>query len=133
MLYFNKWLGIMIKQPCEVIVFYLLPSIRAELSKELIELGLNQQTVSKRLDMTPAAVSQYVRGKRGTAVNFDENIQNEIRSLAKDIVKDDVENISERICEICSRSWDTQEIMIDDDLTDIPDKCGLCLKDKDRS
>ncbi|MGM0509971.1 MAG: transcriptional regulator [Thermoplasmatota archaeon] len=121
----------MIKQPCEIIVFYLLPSIRAELSKELIKLGLNQQAVSQRLEMTPAAVSQYVKGKRGTAVNFDEEIQKEIRSLAKDIMEDEVENISERICDICSRSWDTQKIMIDEDITNIPDKCGLCLKKKD--
>lgn len=127
----SKRCGIMIKQPCEIIVFYLLPSIRAELSKKLIELGLTQQEVSQKLDMTPAAVSQYVKGKRGTAVDFDEELQEDIKDLAEDIVDGSVESSAERICEICSRAWDTQQIRIDEDLTNIPEKCGLCLEERE--
>jgi predicted transcriptional regulator len=51
------------KPPCELIVWYVIPTIRAELAKEMIKLGLSQKEVSERLGITQSAVSQYVKDK----------------------------------------------------------------------
>ena len=45
-----------IKPPCESIVWNVIPTIRAELAKELIKLGLSHKEVSERLGMTQSAV-----------------------------------------------------------------------------
>lgn len=58
------------KIPCEVVVKDILPMIRRELSIILVrEHGMSQTTVARRLDITDAAVSQYLRAKRGSSVD----------------------------------------------------------------
>ena len=47
------------KCPCEIIVWDVLPCIRAALAAELVEKGLSQNEISKMLGITQAAVSQY--------------------------------------------------------------------------
>jgi Predicted transcriptional regulator len=51
------------KFPCELIVWDVLPSIRSELAKKLSKSGLSQKEVSERLEITQAAVSQYINKK----------------------------------------------------------------------
>ncbi len=34
------------KPPCEVIVWYVIPTIRAELAKELVKMGMSQKEIS---------------------------------------------------------------------------------------
>ena len=63
------------KPPCELIVWYVLPTIRYELTKELLRLGLSQKEVSESLGITQAAVSQYVKEKR-TLRRRSESLQN---------------------------------------------------------
>ncbi|HUI40108.1 MAG TPA: helix-turn-helix domain-containing protein [Methanothrix sp.] len=48
------------KFPCEIIVWDVLPSIRAAIAKELVKRGISQKEVSQMLGITPPAVSQYV-------------------------------------------------------------------------
>jgi predicted transcriptional regulator len=55
------------KIPCELIVWYVLPSIRRELARELVEKHkLTQAEVARRFGVTDAAISQYLKSKRGT-------------------------------------------------------------------
>ena len=54
------------KIPCELIVWYVLPSIRRALARELVERHeLSQAEVARRFGVTDAAISQYLRSKRG--------------------------------------------------------------------
>ena len=50
---------------CEIVVWYVIPTIRSELAKELLNLGMKQKEISELLDITQPAVSQYISDKRG--------------------------------------------------------------------
>jgi predicted transcriptional regulator len=92
------------KSPCEVIVWDILPSIRAAIAEELVRRQISQKEVSKMLGITPPAVSQYVSKKRGYSIEFDDNVKSAISKLADDLTQRKVDNLVERICEICKMS-----------------------------
>lgn len=89
------------KSPCEVIVWNVLPSIRAAIAEELVSRGISQKDVSKMLGITPPAVSQYVSKKRGYSIEFAEDVKAAISRLADDLIKNNADDLAERICEIC--------------------------------
>ncbi len=61
------------KIPCEIIVWSVLPMIRREMASELVlEHGMAQAEVARRFGITDAAVSQYLKRKRGGGPAFDE-------------------------------------------------------------
>ncbi len=91
------------KFPCEIIVWEVLPCIRAALAEELIKRGLSQKEISKMLGITQAAVSQYTSKKRGSKLNFQEDAIEEIKKLADDLVHGSVEDLVVRICRICMK------------------------------
>lgn len=51
-------------QPCESAAKHKVPAIKAKLARELREKGLSQKEIASLLDVTDAAVSQYLSGKR---------------------------------------------------------------------
>jgi len=89
------------KSPCEEVALKVLPMIRGELARELVERGLSKKEVAEILGVTVAAISQYTKGKRG--VLKDERIKENIRELAEDIISGKVKrgDLSKKICEIC--------------------------------
>jgi len=89
------------KSPCEVIVWDVLPSIRAAIAEELVKKGISQKEVSRMLGITPPAVSQYVSKKRGYNIQFTDEVRTSIERLADDLIANKVDNLVERICEIC--------------------------------
>jgi predicted transcriptional regulator len=89
------------KFPCEIIVWEVLPCIRAALARELIAKGLSQNEISKTLGITQAAVSQYTSRKRGSHLEFSEAAKAEIKNLADDLVQGSVDDLIARICKIC--------------------------------
>ena len=91
------------KTPCEVIVWDVLPGIRAALAEELVKNGLSQKEASKMLGITPAAVSQYVSKKRGYKIDFKDAVKDEIKKLANDIIQNRVDNLVLKICDICMK------------------------------
>ncbi len=96
------------KSPCEVIVWDVLPSIRAAIAEELVKRGLSQKDVSRLMDITPPAVSQYVSKKRGYSIQFADDVRLAIEKLADDLIQNKVDNLVERICEICKSLQDEE-------------------------
>ncbi len=103
--------------PQEIEVWYILPALRREFAKVLIkEHKLSQKRVAGLLQITEAAVSQYISGKRASQVRFDSKVLKEIQKSAKRVVKSDVslftelERISKHltvkqvVCDMCRTS-----------------------------
>lgn len=89
------------KAPCQTIVWDILPAIRAAIAAELVRNGISQLEVSRMLDMTPSAVSQYLTKKRGYRVEFDDDVKDSVRHLAEEIKAGKCSDITPKICEIC--------------------------------
>jgi len=116
--------------PQEIEVWYVLPALRREFAKALIkEHSLTQKKVAALLQITEAAVSQYISGKRACAVEFSKDILNEIKKSAKKVVEEDatlfieLERISKLltvkkvVCDMCRESNDWIK------------RCGVCFND----
>jgi len=71
--------------PQEIEVWYVIPSLRRELAKSLLDLGLSQKEIAKKLSLTEPAVSQYLSGKRGKDVVFSPLAVKQIKLAAKRI------------------------------------------------
>ncbi len=87
--------------PCQKIVWDVLPAIRAAIAVELVRCGVSQIEASKMLEIAPSAVSQYLSGKRGYRIEFENDVKESIERLAQDLKDGKVENLVARICDIC--------------------------------
>jgi predicted transcriptional regulator len=72
----------------EVEFTLVLPAIRRGVSLELKRLGMKQAEVARRLQLTKAAVTQYVKGIRGSNIQIDEVTKKEITNAAINIQKE---------------------------------------------
>jgi predicted transcriptional regulator len=116
------------KPPCELIVWYVIPTIRAELAKEMIRLGMSQKAVSERLGITQSAVSQYVKDKRGKGIPVNKQVKKAIKVLAKDIADGNApKGAIPGICAVCAIVKQSGSLCDlhrqEDDLGD----CDICL------
>jgi len=91
------------KLPCQLIVWNVLPAIRAAIAEELSAMGVSQQEAARLLDMTPSAISQYLTGKRGYRIVFEGEVKGSLNRLARDLHADRVDDLAARICEICAQ------------------------------
>jgi uncharacterized protein len=98
--------------PCQKIVWDVLPAIRAAIAVELVRCGVSQVEASKMLEIAPSAVSQYISGKRGYRIEFEDEVKRSIERLAQNLKEGKVENLVGRICDICKQ------------LRDEGDQCG---------
>ena len=88
--------------PCEFMVWSGLPVIRREIAESLIkDFNLNQKQTAERLGVTPAAISQYLSGKRGKIKIIDEKLLAEIKKSAGNIYEDGPSKILQETCRIC--------------------------------
>ena len=71
------------KPPCEIVVWYVIPAIRSELAKELLNLGMKQKDVSELMDITQPAVSQYITDKRGSGIKLDDDVRKMMPELLR--------------------------------------------------
>ena len=99
------------RPPCEIVVNTILPNVRAELVKVLIEeYGLRQVDVATMLDITQASVSQYrtlIRGRDELLLEIFPEIEKYAKETAKSIMEHgaDTKNAEpwSQICEMCKK------------------------------
>ncbi|MCS7123941.1 MAG: hypothetical protein NZ932_00780 [Candidatus Bathyarchaeota archaeon] len=96
------------KPPCVVVVKYLLPAIRVLITKELIEKhNMRKIDASEKMELTPAAITQYYKGERGATLTREieksPEVMKMISQLAEALVREEStpESVIERLCEIC--------------------------------
>ena len=93
----------MSKTPCEIIIWKILPTMRSELARNLVEeFGLSQREAARRLGLTDAAVSQYLSKKRGTNRITDDGLKKEIRTAAERIANGESDHVVAELCLICN-------------------------------
>ena len=98
--------SVLMKIPCEIVVWYLLPTIRKELAKKLVnDFGYSQSKVAKTFGLTDAAISQYLKNKRGEniVVTADPNyhiVEEQLALSSKRIAEEGVDFAAE-VCSIC--------------------------------
>ena len=83
------------KMPQEVEVWYVIPAIRSELSKQMLALGMSQSDIAKKLDVSRAAVSQYVKNKRANDIKLDDSIKKKVKASAKKVVEENASVMKE--------------------------------------
>ena len=113
-----------------MVVWYVIPTIRSELAKELLQLGMKQKEISKLLDITQPAVSQYISDKRGHGIKFNDQIMAMIKEFAHDLKEETAtqQDIIPRTCKIC-KMIKTEDVLcqIHKEKDKIPADCTACL------
>ena len=89
--------------PCQKIVWDVLPAIRAAIAVELVRCGVSQVEASRMLEIAPSAVSQYLSGKRGYRIEFENDVKRSIELLARDLQTGKKINLVQRTCDICKQ------------------------------
>jgi len=90
------------KTPCEIIVWNIVPVIKSEFAKRLVnDFGLNQRETAIKLGTTEASISRYISGKRGVLEIIDKEILKEIKNSAEKISNKNGHTVIEETCRIC--------------------------------
>ncbi|WP_407375719.1 transcriptional regulator [Methanobrevibacter sp.] len=118
------------KPPCEIVVWYVIPAIRSELAKELLNLGMKQKDVSELMDITQPAVSQYITDKRGSGIKLDDNVREMIQKFAFELSEGEATkaDLIPRTCSIC-RNVKTSDVLkqLNIDKSELGEDCQSCM------
>jgi predicted transcriptional regulator len=109
--------------PQEIEVWYLLPALRREVAMRFKSEAYSQKDIAKLMDITPAAVSQYLHNKRAKKldIEIDHNIIDEaVKAIQKSpkeyskILQESLKKMHKLVCEIHKR------------IEKVDSCCGLC-------
>lgn len=111
--------------PQEVEVWFIMPALRKYFVNGFKKNNVRQKDIADLMNLTQAAVSQYIKNKRGNNVSFDQKIvnkidvscrkittQNEFRIQFQKILKEIKK--SKTICNVCHDHINTDN------------KCNIC-------
>jgi predicted transcriptional regulator len=91
------------KEPCQIIIWQVLPVIRKEFAKSLVtQYGFTHRKAAIILGLTEAAVSRYFSGKRGNIDLSNKTILKEINNSASKIAKGNKKIVIQETCRICN-------------------------------
>ena len=118
------------KPPCEIVVWYVIPAIRSELAKELLNLGMKQKDVSELMDITQPAVSQYITDKRGSGIKLDDQVKGMVQEFARELSEGEATkaDLIPRTCKIC-KNVKTADVLeqLGIDKSELGDDCQTCI------
>jgi len=91
-----------------IVVQYVLPAVRVLIMKNLMDkYNMRKVDVSAKMKLTPAAITQYMKGERGAAfvekIGKSEKTMKIISELAEALAKDNVsaEIVIDKLCRAC--------------------------------
>jgi len=96
------------KVPCEVLVKTVLPTVRMEIVKNLVdEYHLSQRHAARLMGLTAAAVSQYMSQKRATSRDLEIFKSADFSALVKETTARIAKNqgsieLMRAICDLCN-------------------------------
>ncbi len=97
------------KPPCLIVVSQILPAMRAIISREMVEKGgLGPGEVAAKMGVTPAAVTQYLKGVRGgdsvSMVNKSTRARKVLLELAYELSREETDMVMvlRKLCEACN-------------------------------
>ena len=118
------------KPPCEIVVWYVIPAIRSELAKELLNLGMKQKDVSELMDITQPAVSQYITDKRGSGIKLDNHVKTMVKDFAFELYTGESTkaDLISRTCTIC-KQVETADVLnqLGIDKSELGEDCQSCM------
>jgi hypothetical protein len=126
------------KPYCVVVVKYVLPAMRVMMMNDLIENhGFRKIEVADKMAISPAAVTQYSRGSRGShflkELSGSKKIMEKISEMTQSISNDEanIDVIIDRMCEICGLIRN-EKLLCNLHMNEFPgselDDCMICLK-----
>ncbi len=113
--------------PQEVTLYYLIPSIRREMTLFLKDKGKNNKEIAMLLNITPSAVSQYLKNKR-SKFYFDETFKKKIHKKTEMLLKSNVKTSPIKILNELVEEAKNKKVLckIHKIIDDVPKKCNLC-------
>ena len=118
------------QMPQEIEVWYILPAIRRELAKSMInDYKLSQKETAGILNITESAVSRYVKSKRAKEVEFTDDAGKKIKLAAGRVIADN-KLLMKEIYELCKMAKVTKllcELHMQHDKS-VAKGCDVCLK-----
>jgi len=114
--------------PQEIEVWYLIPSLRKELTLALVKKGMKQRHVSHALGITESAVSQYIKSKRAQELKFSRKELKEIESAAE-YIREDPDTAMKHIINLTTKFRGSKSICDIHKKQDpsVSKKCDLCM------
>lgn len=119
--------------PCEIVVWKILPAIKAKIARELKDKGMKQKDIAKVLDITEAAVSQYLSGKRARDFKIPDKFNNMLSVVSDAISKgQNPQVIKYGICQVCKEIRTSGEAcLVCQSETGASNQCKLCMKNEE--
>ena len=118
------------QMPQEIEVWYIIPALRRELAKCMVELGLAQKQTAEKMELTEAAVSQYLSSKRAKEVTFSKAVLNEIKKSAERIAENKENLVSEMVK--LTNLTSVKHVMCDlhkKQDSKLPNGCNICFEE----
>ncbi len=91
-----------------MVVAYLLPAVRVMVTKKLIsQYGMRPAEAARRMEVTPAAITHYMKGSRGRstieALATSRKIQKAVSEIAEELSKKNVDMafVLSKLCQAC--------------------------------
>jgi len=92
--------------PCEISVKEVLPAIRSMLAEIMIKKNISLYRVSKILGISPAAVENYVKKKRGTSLREflekDPDFMEVLNDVVDKLLVDETTEFENYYCVLCT-------------------------------
>lgn len=129
------------KPYCVTVVKYVLPAMRVLITNELMEkYSLRKIDVAERMSLTPAAVTQYSKGVRGSScveeISGSKKIMKKISEISSAVATDDeanFESLMDNICEVCRLIRSEKlicKLHANEFSESILDDCKICMKNE---